>query len=102
MSDPVINLHARALEYVWDQARVPTPKQFADWMESHTWAGVDRQWLANMAGRLRAWADDKNYPLIPDDEAMGAFYDDPAVVDRWWEPGALRGDLKFSSLSPAA
>lgn len=81
--------------HVWEQPKVPTPSELADYLESRPW-GVDAEWLSNMVRRLRAWPPGMNYPLIPDDEALQEAAIDPSVTARWWEPGAVRGDLARS------
>jgi hypothetical protein len=87
--DPMIEFYADVFLHVWDGEHVPTPKQLADWIESQTWH-VDPLWLRQILERLRAWPEGRNYPLVPDDEALVNGMADEA---RWWEPGALRGDL---------
>lgn len=91
--DPVIDLYARTLEYVWSRTdQVPTPTELADWLESRTWR-VDAEWLQTIIYRLRTWPVGKNYPLIPDDDAMSEIPGNASVFERWWEPGAPPGDM---------
>lgn len=98
--DPVINLYARVFEYAGDSMRVPTPQAVADFISSREWPGLDREWLANMVARLRGWDPGRNYPLIPDDDAMRERYAGGIAVElMWWEPGAIRGDQRFTPLS---
>ncbi len=100
--DPVIQFYGRVFEYVWSCPRVPQPQELADWIESRTWR-VDPEWRAMMVARLRAWPAGKNYPLVPDDEAMELMVKlGDAETSRWWEPGAIRGDLQRAPLTQEA
>jgi hypothetical protein len=96
--DPAIAFYADVFNHVWEGDRVPTPQQLAEWIESQRdrW-DLDREWLETILGRLRAWPEGRNYPLIPDDEAVANGMAEEAL---WWEPGALRGDLAMKIRTP--
>jgi len=92
--NPALELYRRVWEYVWSKTTAPTPAELARWIRSQRWTvqrtPEGRDWLDTILGRLDAWPAGRNYPIVPDDEAMAGLWDDEA---KWWEPGAVRGDI---------
>lgn len=89
MNAATAELYRRTFEHVWALEMVPAPAMLAAWMERQTWQHPHPD-LAVLVDRLRRWPAGRRYPLIPDDYALEGGTSDDC---RWWEPGALRGDV---------
>ena len=91
--DPMVEFYGSVFEQAWNSNSVPTPQGLADWIESRRWS-ADPRFVESMVERLRGWPRGRNYPVVPDDDAMRErLRNGPAEELRWWEPGARRGDL---------
>jgi len=81
-----MRIHALILEHLFTSPKVPTPAEFADWLE----AQPQRRELHDadeIIKRLRAWGN-RAYPPLPDDDALMLAMSNRRPDPRWWVPGA--------------